>query len=97
MQSSPEIMIILNSIIGITVLLNAILLFRVKQLQDERYIHVLTKAGRNSFVFLMIILPVLSIILLVQPSWLESGTAVFAVWIASFIILYSSGYFYYRR
>ncbi|MFW9846537.1 MAG: hypothetical protein ACFFD6_07305 [Candidatus Thorarchaeota archaeon] len=92
-----EALIVFNAMLGMILLANAFLLLRVKRLHDERYTHILSLAGRNAFLFLMMVLPLLSALQFMDFAWIEPGLSVFAVWIASLIILYTSGYYYYRR
>ncbi|MHA2209528.1 MAG: hypothetical protein ACXABV_10190 [Candidatus Thorarchaeota archaeon] len=92
-----ETLIMFNAMLGIVLLVNVLVLVYAKRLQDERYIHVLTLAARNAFLFLMMVLPLLSALQLLNIAWIEPGLSVFAVWVVSLITLYASAYYYYRR
>ncbi|MFW9863847.1 MAG: hypothetical protein ACFFET_16275 [Candidatus Thorarchaeota archaeon] len=92
-----ETLIVFNAMLGMVLLVNVLVLLYAKRLQDERYTHVLSLAGRNAFLFLMMVLPFLSALQLLNVTWFEPGLSVFAVWIASLLVLYASAYYYYRR
>ncbi|MFW9885712.1 MAG: hypothetical protein ACFFEX_15095 [Candidatus Thorarchaeota archaeon] len=92
-----ETLIVFNAMLGMVLLVNVLVLLYAKRLQDERYTHVLSLAGRNAFLFLMMVLPFLSALQLLNVAWFEPGLSVFAVWIASLLVLYASAYYYYRR
>jgi hypothetical protein len=92
-----EILIVFNAMLGAVLLVNVLVLLYVKKLQDERYTHILSLGARNAFIFLMMILPLLSALQLLNIAWIEPGLSVFAVWLASLITLYASTYYYYRR
>ena len=92
-----ETLIVFNAMLGTVLLVNVLVLLYAKRLQDERYTHVLSLAGRNAFLFLMMVLPFLSALQLLNVAWFEPGLLVFAVWIASLLVLYASAYYYYRR
>jgi hypothetical protein len=82
--------------LGLILLINATILLYIKRLQDERYVHILSLAGRNAFVFLMMILPFLSALQFLSLPWIEPGFSVFVLWVSSFFVLYGSSYYYYR-
>ncbi|MFX1261948.1 MAG: hypothetical protein ACFFAZ_07675 [Promethearchaeota archaeon] len=92
-----EALIVFNAVLGVVLVANALVLLYVKKLQDERYTHIMSLAGRNAFLFLMMVLPFLSALQILNLAWIEPGLSVFGVWIVSLIILYSSAYHYYRR
>jgi hypothetical protein len=82
--------------LGLVLLFNAIILMYIKRIQDERYVHILSLAGRNAFVFLMIVLPFLSALHFLGHPWIVPGSSVFVLWVFSFFVLYGSSYYYYR-
>ncbi len=98
MQSEfGESLIVFNVVLGAVLLANVLVLLYAKRLQDERYPHILSLAGRNAFLFLMMVLPFLSALQLLNIAWIEPGLSVFLVWIVSLVTLYASSYYYYRR
>ncbi|MFW9810235.1 MAG: hypothetical protein ACFFE6_12735 [Candidatus Thorarchaeota archaeon] len=82
--------------LGLVILINAIILVYIKNLQDERYAHILSLAGPNAFVFLMMVLPFLSALQFLGLPGIEPGFTVLVLWVSSFFVLYGSGYYYYR-
>lgn len=97
MQTEPGTTLLLfNVILGLIILINAIMLIYIKKLQDERYVHILVLAGRNTFVFLMMTLPLLSALLFLGVPWIDPGVSIFALWISAFVVLYGFSYYYYR-
>lgn len=97
MQFNLEAIFIYNAIFGAVLLANAVILLYVKKLQDERYIQVLTKAVQVPFIFLMVALPIVSILHLMNVVWFEASAGITLVWIVSITILYLSSYYYYKR
>ncbi|MFW9871270.1 MAG: hypothetical protein ACFFEL_16705 [Candidatus Thorarchaeota archaeon] len=91
-----EIFLMFYITLGLILLFNAIILMYIRRLQDERYIHILSLAGRNAFVFLMIVLPFLSALQFLGTQWILPGFSVFALWASAFVVLYGSSYYYYR-
>ncbi|MFX1560365.1 MAG: hypothetical protein ACFFBL_07240 [Promethearchaeota archaeon] len=90
-------LLLFNVIIGLIIFINAIVLIYIKQLQDERYVHILGLAGRNAFVFLMLALPLLSALQFLGLPWIDSGVSVFVLWVSAFLVLYGFSYYYYRN
>ncbi|MHA2085719.1 MAG: hypothetical protein ACXABD_18385 [Candidatus Thorarchaeota archaeon] len=86
-----------NAIVGLILFANVIVIIYLRKVQDERYMQVLTKAGRNSFLFLMIVLPYAGALPFLGASLIECGYIIFSVWIASLVVLYCSGFYYYTR
>lgn len=82
--------------LGLILLFNVIILMYIKRLQDERYVHILSLAGRNAFVFLMIVLPFLSAFQFLGTPWILPGFSVLVLWASAFVVLYGSSYYYYR-
>ncbi|MHA1951705.1 MAG: hypothetical protein ACXAAO_02260 [Candidatus Thorarchaeota archaeon] len=83
--------------LGLILLINMIIMLYIKRLQDERYVHILSIAGRNAFVFLMIGLPILSALQFLGLPWIETGCSSFVLWISSLVVFYMSSYYYYRN
>ncbi|MHA1965689.1 MAG: hypothetical protein ACW97G_14005 [Candidatus Thorarchaeota archaeon] len=97
MQTELDITLLLfNAMLGIILVINVIILLYIKRLQDERYVHILSLAGRNAFVFLMLTLPLLSALQFLSLPWIDPGVSVFVLWISALIVLYGSSYYYYR-
>jgi hypothetical protein len=98
MQTEPSATLLLfNVIFGLIILINAIVLIYIKKLQDERYVHILSLAGRNAFVFLMLTLPLLSVLQFLGVAWIDPGVSIFVLWISALVVLYGFSYYYYRR
>ena len=89
-------LLLFNVIFGVVILINAIVLLYIKKLQDERYVHILSLAGRNAFVFLMLTLPLLSAVQFLNPLWIDLGVSVFVLWLSALFVLYGFSYYYYR-
>jgi hypothetical protein len=89
-------LLLFNVILGLIILINAIMLIYIKRLQDERYVHILSLAGRNAFVFLMLALPLLSVLQFLGIPWIDPGVSVFVMWISALVVLYGFSYYYYR-
>lgn len=97
MQSPiDETLIVFNAIIGVILLANVLVMLYVKKLQDERYVHILGRAGRNGFLFLMMALPFLSIFQFLSSGWIENGVSVLLVWVSSLVVFYGSSWYYYK-
>ncbi|MFX1369762.1 MAG: hypothetical protein ACFFAY_14290 [Promethearchaeota archaeon] len=92
-----ETLIVFNAIVGVVLLVNVLVILYVKKLQDERYVNILGRAGRNGFLFLMMVLPFLSIFQFLSSGWSENGVSVLVVWISSLLVFYGSSYYYYKR
>ncbi|MHA1961166.1 MAG: hypothetical protein ACW99U_13135 [Candidatus Thorarchaeota archaeon] len=89
---------LLNAILGVVLFANVLVLLYVRRLRDERYNQILSLGGRNGFIFLMAVLPSLSMLHALQPGWIDPCLGDFAIWIVSFVVLYvSSFYYYYTR
>jgi uncharacterized membrane protein len=71
----------------------------MKRFYDERFSQIMNLAARNAFVFLVILLPLSSIVLIsVEEVTLQIAAGlVFVPWIASLAILYMSLFYYYRK
>ncbi len=71
----------------------------LRRFQDERFTQIMNLAARNAFVFLVIILPLSSIVLIrVEEITLQiTAGLIFVPWISSLVILYLSLFYYYRR
>jgi len=71
----------------------------MRRFQDERFRQIMNLAARNAFVFLMIILPLSSIVLIrVEEITLQIAAGlIFVPWISSLVIMYLSLFYYYRR
>lgn len=82
--------------LGLVLLINTVILLYIKRIQDERYLQILGLGGRNAFVFVMIILPIISALQFMGLPWIVPGFSVFVLWISSFFALYGSSYYYYR-
>ena len=71
----------------------------LRRFQDERFIQIMNRAARNVFVYLMILLPMCSIV----PIWLEEITLqiavllIFVPWMSSLVIYFLSLFYYYRK
>jgi len=67
--------------------------------QDERFSQIMNRAARNVFIYLMILLPMSSVVLL----WFDEITHQIAAgmimipWISSLVIFWLSLFYYYRR
>jgi uncharacterized membrane protein len=71
----------------------------LRRFQDERFTQIMNLAARNAFVFLVIILPLSSIVLIrVEEITLQiTSGLIFVPWISSLVILYLSLFYYYRK
>jgi uncharacterized membrane protein len=71
----------------------------LNRFQDERFSQLMNLAARNAFVFLVIILPLNSIVLIrVEEITLQiTAGLIFVPWILSLVILYVSLFYYYRK
>lgn len=71
----------------------------MRRFHDERFTHIMNLAARNAFVFLVIILPMSSIVFIrVEEITLQIAAGlVFVPWISSLVILYLSLFYYYRK
>jgi uncharacterized membrane protein len=71
----------------------------LNRFQDERFSQLMNLAARNAFVFLVIILPLSSIVLIrVEEITLQiTAGLIFVPWILSLVILYVSLFYYYRK
>ena len=71
----------------------------LRRFQDERFIQIMTLAARNAFLFLVIILPLSSIVLIrVEEITLQiTAGLIFVPWISSLVILWLSLFYYYRK
>ncbi|RDE15748.1 MAG: hypothetical protein C4K49_05825 [Candidatus Thorarchaeota archaeon] len=71
----------------------------MRRFQDERFRLIMSLAARNAFVFLLIILPLSSLVLIrVEEVTLQIAAGlIFVPWISSLVILYVSLFYYYRR
>ncbi len=70
-----------------------------QRFQDERFKQIMNLAARNTFVFLMIFLPVSSLELIgVEEITLQIAAGLIIVpWISSLVIFYLSLFYYYYR
>ena len=71
----------------------------MRRFQDERFKQIMNLAARNAFVFLLIILPLSSLVLIrVEEMTLQIAAGlIFVPWISSLVIMYLSLFYYYRR
>jgi len=71
----------------------------LRRFQDERFTQIMNLAARNSFVFLVIILPLSSIVLIrVEEITLQiTAGLIFVPWISALVILWLSLFYYYRK
>ncbi len=71
----------------------------LRRFYDERFTQIMNLAARNAFVFLVIILPMSSVVLIqVEEVTLQiTAGLIFVPWIASLVILYLSLFYYYRK
>jgi uncharacterized membrane protein len=71
----------------------------MRRFQDERFTQIMNLAARNAFVFLVIVLPLSSIVLIrVEEITLQiTAGLIFVPWISSLVILYLSLFYYYRK
>jgi uncharacterized membrane protein len=71
----------------------------LRRFQDERFSQIMNLAARNAFVFLVIILPMSSVVLIrVEEITLQiTAGLIFVPWISSLVILYLSLFYYYRK
>ncbi|KXH75885.1 MAG: hypothetical protein AM326_08395 [Candidatus Thorarchaeota archaeon SMTZ-45] len=71
----------------------------LRRFHDERFTQIMNLAARNAFVFLVIILPMSSVVLIqVEEVTLQiTAGLIFVPWIASLGILYLSLFYYYRK
>ncbi len=71
----------------------------LRRFQDERFTQIMTLAARNAFLFLAIILPLSSIVLIrVEEITLQiTAGLIFVPWISSLVILWLSLFYYYRK
>jgi uncharacterized membrane protein len=71
----------------------------MRRFQDERFTQIMNLAARNAFVFLVIILPLSSIVLIrVEEITLQiTAGLIFVPWLSSLVILYLSLFYYYRK
>lgn len=71
----------------------------MRRFYDERFTQIMNLAARNVFVFLVIILPMSSVVLIqIEEVTLQiTAGLIFVPWIASLVILYLSLFYYYRK
>jgi uncharacterized membrane protein len=71
----------------------------LRRFHDERFTQIMNLAARNAFVFLAIILPVSSIVLIrIEEITLQIAAGlIFLPWISSLVILWLSLLYYYYR
>jgi len=71
----------------------------MRRFYDERFTQIMNLAARNAFVFLVIILPMSSIVLIrVEEITLQiTAGLIFVPWVSSLVILYLSLFYYYRK
>lgn len=71
----------------------------LRRFHDERFSQIMNLAARNAFVFLVIILPLSSIVLIrVEEITLQiTAGLIFVPWISALVILWLSLFYYYRR
>jgi len=71
----------------------------LRRFQDERFSQIMNQAARNVFIYLMILLPMSSVVLL----WFDEIThqiaagLIFLPWMSSLVIFWLSLFYYYRR
>ncbi|MHA1850603.1 MAG: hypothetical protein ACTSW8_05005 [Candidatus Thorarchaeota archaeon] len=70
----------------------------LQRFQDERFSQIMNQAARNVFIYLMMLLPMSSVVLI----WFEDMTpqivagAIFIPWMSSLVLFFLSLLFYYR-
>ncbi len=71
----------------------------MRRFYDERFTQIMNLAARNAFLFLAIVLPLTSIVLIqVEEVTLQIAAGlIFVPWISSLVILYLSLFYYYRK
>jgi uncharacterized membrane protein len=71
----------------------------MRRFYDERFTQIMNLAARNAFVFLLIILPLSSIVLIrIEEITLQiTAGLIFVPWISSLVIMYLSLFYYYRK
>ena len=71
----------------------------VQRFQDERFRQIMNLAARNTFVFLEIIIPLSSLVLIrVEEITLQIAAGLIVVpWISSLVVFYLSLFYYYYR
>ena len=71
----------------------------MRRFYDERFTQIMNLAARNAFVFLLIILPLSSIVLIrIEEITLQiTAGLIFIPWISSLVIMYLSLFYYYRK
>jgi uncharacterized membrane protein len=71
----------------------------MRRLHDERFSQIMNRAARNVFLYLMILLPLSSVVVI----WLEEITLqiavllIFVPWMSSLVIYLLSLFYYYRK
>jgi len=71
----------------------------MRRFYDERFTQIMNLAARNAFVFLAVVLPLSSIVLIrVEEITLQiTAGLIFVPWIVSLVVLYLSLFYYYRK
>ena len=71
----------------------------MRRFQDERFTQIMNLAARNVFVYLMVFLPMSSVVLLRVETFTVQMVAglIFLPWISSLVIYFLSPFYYYRR
>jgi uncharacterized membrane protein len=71
----------------------------LQRFKDERFSQIMNQAARNVFIYLMMLLPMSSVVLI----WFEDMTpqivagVIFIPWMSSLVIFFLSIFYYYRR
>ncbi|NHI88969.1 MAG: hypothetical protein EAX87_05550 [Candidatus Thorarchaeota archaeon] len=71
----------------------------LKRFQDERFTQIMNLAARNVFVYLIVLLPMSSVVLLRVETFTVQIVAglIILPWISSLVIYFLSLFYYYRR
>lgn len=71
----------------------------LQRFKDERFSHIMNLAARNAFVYLMILLPMSSVVfILFEEITLQIAAGlIFVPWMSSLVIFWLSLFYYYRK
>ena len=71
----------------------------MQRFQDERFTQIMNSAARNVFLYLMILLPMSSFVLIMfeEITLQIAAGLIFIPWMSSLVIYFLSLYYYYRR
>ena len=70
-----------------------------RRLHDERFTQIMNQAARNAFVYLMILLPMSSVVLILVEEFTAQIVAglILVPWMSSLVIYLLSLFYYYRK